>query len=308
MSQPKTLILSVGEVLIEMTRGSDGRFRQTCAGDTFNTAIYLARRGLPVAFASALGDDPYSDQILALATTEGIDTGLVARLPGRLPGLCLVESGPTGERTPYVWREGSPAGQLFELPEWGRVAEAMLGARIIYFSGITLSIYSNTGLGRFLAVLEAAREAGAKVVFDGNYRPRFWHGDLQRTRKVFVETLKRVDIALPSYNDEALLWGDASPEATIERLQAFGIAEIAIKNGPNGALVAAGGRREAVPVPDVVVPVDSTAAGDSFNAGYMAARLADENPAAAAIQGHKLASEVIRHSGAILPRAANAVH
>ncbi len=306
MSQQRNRILSIGEVMIEMTRGADGRFRQTCAGDTFNTAVYLARRGLPVGFASALSDDPYSDQILALAGAEGIDVDLVARVPGRLPGLCLVETNPAGERIPYVWRDGSPACQLFELPNWGRIAEAMIGARLIYFSGITLSIYSNTGLGRFLAVLEAAREAGAKIVFDGNYRPRNWHGDLQRTRKVFVEALKRVDIALPTYDDEALLWGDPSPDATIERLQAFGISEIAIKNGPNSALVAAGGHREAIPVPDVVVPVDKTAAGDSFNAGYMAARLADENPGDAAIAGHKLASEVIRHSGAILPRAAHA--
>lgn len=306
MSEQRTRILSIGEVMIEMTRGPDGRFRQTCAGDTFNTAVYLARRGLPVAFASALGDDPYSDQIVTLAATEGIDTSLVARVSGRLPGLCLIETNPAGERVPYAWRDGSPAGQLFELPNWGRIAEAMIGARIIYFSGITLSIYSNTGLGRFLAVLESAREAGAKIVFDGNYRPRNWNGDLQRTRKVFVETLKRVDIALPTYDDEALLWGDPSPDATIERLQAFGISEIAIKNGANSALVAAGGHREAIPVPDVVVPIDRTAAGDSFNAGYMAARLADENPSDAVIAGHKLASEVILHTGAILPRSSRA--
>jgi 2-dehydro-3-deoxygluconokinase len=308
MSNPRSLILSIGEVMIEMTRGSDGRFRQTCAGDTFNTAVYLARRGLPVAFASALGDDPYSDQILTLAASEGIATELVSRVPGRLPGLCLVETTPAGDRIPHFWREGSPACQLFELPNWGRIAEAMIGARIVYFSGITLSIYSNMGLGRFLAVLEAARAAGAKVVFDGNYRPRAWHGDIQRTRRVFMEALKRVDIALPTYNDEALLWGDPSPDATIERLQAFGIAEIAIKNGASSALVASGGHREAIPVPDVVVPVDTTAAGDSFNAGYMAARLADENPADAAIAGHRLASEVIRHRGAILPRSAGAEH
>ena len=157
MSNPRSLILSIGEVMIEMTRGSDGRFRQTCAGDTFNTAVYLARRGLPVAFASALGDDPYSDQILTLAASEGIATELVSRVPGRLPGLCLVETTPAGDRIPHFWREGSPACQLFELPNWGRIAEAMIGARIVYFSGITLSIYSNMGLGRFLAVLEAAR-------------------------------------------------------------------------------------------------------------------------------------------------------
>ena len=86
-----------------------------------------------------------------------------------------------------------------------------------------------------------------------------------------------------------MLWGDPSPEATIERLQAFGIGEIVVKNGPNSALVSAGGQPEHVPLPEVVVPVDTTAAGDSFNAGYMAARLSGENPAEAATAAHRLA-------------------
>jgi 2-dehydro-3-deoxygluconokinase len=308
MTDQTKRIVSIGEVMIEMARGPDGRFSQACGGDTFNTAVYLARRGLAVAYATALGDDLYSDRIVSLANAEGIATDLMVRVPGRLPGLYLIETDSKGERSFHYWRDTAPARELFELPDWGRIAESIIAARIVYFSGITLSIYSNQGLGRFLALLELARKAGAKVVFDGNYRPRAWKGDVQRTRTVFMEALKRVDIALPTYDDEALLWGDQSPDATIERLQAFGIGEIAIKNGPNSALVAAGGHKEFVPVPDVVVPVDTTAAGDSFNAGYMAARLADENPGDAAIAGHRLASEVIRHRGAIMPRTASAVH
>ena len=125
---------------------------------------------------------------------------------------------------------------------------------------------------------------------------------------MFAEALKRVDIALPAYDDEAVLWGDPSPEATIERLQAFGVNEIVVKNGPNGALVAANGGRDLAPVPDVVVPVDATAAGDGFNAGYLAARLSGAAAIDAAAAAHKLAGEVIRHRGAIIPRAGAAVH
>jgi 2-dehydro-3-deoxygluconokinase len=147
-----------------------------------------------------------------------------------------------------------------------------------------------------------------KVAFDGNFRPRGWRGDLSRTRTVFMEALKRVDMALPAYDDEAVLWGDPSPEATVERLQAFGIAEIVVKNGPNSALVASGGRSEFIPVPEVVVPVDTTAAGDSFNAAYIAARMSGQGPADAAAAAHRLAAQVIRHRGALMPRAAAAVH
>lgn len=308
MSQPRSRVVCVGEVVIEFARGGDGRFAPGYGGDTFNTAIYLARTGLGVAFATALGDDPYSDGALALAAAEGIASDLVLRVPGRLPGLCVIDADAAAKRRFYYWRNQSPARELFELPEWTRIVEGLMHAKLIYFSGITLSLYSNSGLGRFLAAVEIARQQGVKVAFDGNFRAHGWRGDLTRTRTVFMETLKRVDIALPSYHDEAVLWGDPSPEATVERLQAFGIGEIVVKNGPNSALVASGGTSEFVPVPEVVAPVDPMAAGDSFNAGYIAARLTGDNPSTAAAAAHRLAGQVIRHRGAIMPRTAAAMH
>jgi 2-dehydro-3-deoxygluconokinase len=232
----------------------------------------------------------------------------VLRVRGRLPGLYLIETDSKGERAFHYWRDAAPARELFELTDWGRVAESLLKAKLIYFSGITLSLYSNDAIGRFLAIVEVARQQGVKVAFDGNFRPRGWKGDLSRTRAVFMEALKRIDIALPTYDDEAVLWGDPSPEATVDRLQAFGIGEIVVKNGPNSALVVADGSSEFIPVPEVVVPVDTTAAGDSFNAGYIAARLAGDLPTVAASAAHRLAAQVIRHPGAIMPRALTAMH
>ncbi len=308
MPETQKRAICIGEATIELARGADGRFALASGGDTFNTAIYLARAGVPTAFASALGDDPYSDAIVSLAQAESIGTDLILRVAGRLPGLALIDQGAKGQRRVHHWREAAPARELFELPNWSRLAEALVQARLIYFSGITLSLYTNIGIGRFLATVELARGNGAKVAFDGNFRPRGWRGDLARTRTVFAEALKRVDIALPAYDDEAVLWGDPSPEVTIERLQAFGVNEIVVKNGPNLALIAAGGSRDAVPVPEVVVPVDPTAAGDGFNAGYLAARLSGSAPIEAAQAAHKLAGEVIRHRGAITPRAGAAVH
>ena len=127
-------------------------------------------------------------------------------------------------------------------------------------------------------------------------------------RAACIEALKRVDIALPTFDDEAVLWGDPSPEATVARLQAFGIGEIVVKNGPNSALVATLGATEFVPVPEVIDPVDTTAAGDGFNAGYLAARLAGQNASQAASAAHRLAGNVIRYPGALLPRTGAAMH
>ncbi|MEA2928422.1 MAG: 2-dehydro-3-deoxygluconokinase [Hyphomicrobiales bacterium] len=301
-------VVSIGEVMVELSRGPEGRYGLAYGGDTFNTAVYLARAGIPTTYATALGDDPYSDELMALAAAEGVGTELMLRVPGRQPGLYLIETDGKGERKFYYWRDTSPARELFELADWPTLAESLLSARLVYFSGVTLSLYSNIGLGRFLAALELARKQGAIVAFDGNFRPRGWKGDVTRTRTVFTEALKRVDIALPTFDDEAVLWGDTNPAATVERLQAFGIPEIVVKNGPNNALVAHKTSREEVAVPEVVVPIDTTAAGDSFNAGYLAARLSGAEPTAAVGAAHSLAGQVIRHRGAIMPRAAAAMH
>jgi 2-dehydro-3-deoxygluconokinase len=308
MTESAKRVVCIGEAIVELARGADGRFALASAGDTFNTAIYLARTSVPVAFASALGDDPFSDAIVSLAQAEGIGTDLILRANGRLPALAVVDSDNKGERRVHYWGEAAPARELFELPQWSGVAERLVNARLIYFTGITLSLYSNVGIGRFLAAIELARGNGAKIAFDGNFRARGWHGDLTRTRTIFAEALKRVDIALPAYDDEAVLWGDPSPEVTIERLEAFGVGEIVVKNGPNSALVATAGARDAVPVPEVVAPVDPTAAGDGFNAGYLAARLSGRGPIEAASAAHRLAGEVIRHHGAITPRVGAVVH
>jgi len=297
-----TRAVSIGEVMVELAREADGRFTLGCGGDTFNTAVYLARLGIPTAYATALGEDSYSDALLKRSADEGVATDLVLRVPFRAPGLYLIETDKQGERSFHYWRDTAPARELFELPGWERVAEEIVAADLVYLSGITLSLYSNAGLGRLLATLEFAQGRGAKVAFDSNYRPRGWRSDEARARTVFAEALRRVDIALPTFEDEARLWGDASPAATVERLRTFGIGEVVVKNGASPALVDVEGRSHEVPVPKVVKPVDTTAAGDAFNAGYLAARLQGRAPADAAREAHVLAAQVIRHRGALIPR------
>src|SRR5437868_1488499 len=143
MTEKQRRVISVGEVMIELSRGGDGRYGLAFGGDTFNTAVYLARAGVDVAYATALGDDAYSDALMALASAEGVRTELIVRVPNRTTGLYLVETNPKGERSFYYWREHSPARELFELPQWSVIAERLLACRVIYFSGVTLSIYSN---------------------------------------------------------------------------------------------------------------------------------------------------------------------
>jgi 2-dehydro-3-deoxygluconokinase len=299
-------VICVGECMVELSRGSDERFSLSYGGDTFNTAVYLARSGVAVGYATALGNDPYSAGILSTAAREGISTDLVQIVPGRMPGLYLIETDPTGERSFWYWRDRAPARELFDGLYTSALAEALCEASLVYFSGITLSLYSGPGLDRFAAALQAAKAHGTRIAMDSNFRPRGWDDNKTRAQAIFRRFWELCDIALPTFDDEQTLWGDSTPEAVLARLQALGIAEIAVKNGAAGAFVAGAGAQVLVACPRRVEPVDTTAAGDAFNAGYLAARIKGVPAREAALAGHRLAAVVIGHRGAIVPREATA--
>ena len=149
---------------------------------------------------------------------------------------------------------------------------------MIHLSGITLAIIGEEGRRNLKKVLEDARSKGAIVSYDPNVRPRLWRDELEM-RPALREILDVTDIALPSFDDEARLWGDPSPEETVRRLAELDVAEIAVKNGGGEVLLLSDSVISRVATPEVNNICDTTGAGDSFNAGYLAGRLVGILPA-----------------------------
>lgn len=296
---------SIGECMIELSPRPGGQFALGFGGDTLNTAVYMARLGIKVDYLTALGDDAFSDQMLAAWQAEGVGTAQVRRLAGRVPGLYLIQTDSAGERRFSYWRDRAPARELFQLPDTDALLAAIESAYdLVYLSGISLSLYGDDGRARLTQALDTLRARGGRVAFDSNYRPRNWP-DVATARDTMADLLRRSDIALVSADDERALWGDADPAATAKRLQALGPAEIVVKSAGDAAVLLVKGARAVSVAPERdVKPVDSTAAGDSFNAAYLAARLADAPPLDAARAGHRLAAAVIQHPGAVIPRQA----
>jgi 2-dehydro-3-deoxygluconokinase len=293
--------------MIELRHLGDNQLELAFGGDTFNTAAYLVRAGRPFGlqadYATAVGDDPYSETMRALFAGEGVGTGLVTVLKGRLPGLYAIRTDARGERTFYYWRREAAARDMFTGEPGKALADALASYDWLYLSGITLSILDDAARMRLTEALDRARARGGRIVFDSNYRARGW-ASMEATRAAFAEILKRVDVALPTFSDEQAVWGDAEPRATIERLHRAGVREVAVKNGES-ACAASDGKTlfqiAAEPVTDVV---DTTAAGDAFNGGYLAARIAGFDIERAVRAGHRLAGAVVQHRGAIIPAEA----
>ena len=290
-------VACIGECMIELRELPDGRLARSWGGDTLNTAVYLARLGTPVDYLTALGDDPWSGEMLAGWQAEGVGTARVPRLPGRLPGLYVIQTDAAGERRFSYWRGEAPARQLFDLPDTPALAAALPSYALLYFSGVSLSLYGETGRERLLAALAQARAVGSRVAFDTNFRLRGWR-DLEEARAAFRRAIAAADIVLASREDLEPLFGPEPPEPAGAGL------ELVLKRPDQTCRVTAPGVDLVVAAEPVAQVVDTTAAGDSFAAGYLAARRAGRDPAAAAALGHRLAGAVVRHRGAIIPRAA----
>ncbi|MDX1481294.1 MAG: sugar kinase [Woeseiaceae bacterium] len=273
-------------------------------GDTLNVATYLARQGVDVQYVTVLGDDPLSDWMVDQWRSNGVGCELVRREARGLPGMYWINVDASGERSFHYWRLESPARRLINDDERrSRVFEQLQQFDSLYFSGITLALYREPARARLFEFLAAYRNDGGQVCFDNNFRPRQWP-DAAKARAAFEAMYRVTDIALPTAVDERHLFGDASNEAVIERLRGWGIREIVLKRGAEGSLVADDTGITEVPAVLVETVVDTTAAGDSFNAGYLAARFGGAGPEEAAKNGSRLASIVVQHRGAIIPREA----
>ena len=300
-------LASIGECMIELSEREDGSFSRAFGGDTLNTAVYAARlgatRGISVDYVTALGDDPYSQAMLEFWRAEGVGTELVQHRAGKLPGLYVIRTTAEGERSFYYWRSAAAAREMMADGGNEAIASALPGYDLIYLSGITLSILPEADRARLLAAIDTAREGGTPVAFDSNYRPRGW-ASADAARAAMDEALGRTDIALPSADDERVLHGSGDLQDIAGRIASLGVSEICISDGANpcglwhdGAFTTVAGRGP-------VAAVDTTAAGDSFNAAYLVGRLMGRPPEQAARDGHRLAAAVVQHRGAIIPESA----
>jgi 2-dehydro-3-deoxygluconokinase len=294
-------VACIGECMIELKQADAGLLSRGYGGDTLNTAVYLARLGAGVDYITALGDDPLSDEMVAGWSAEGVGTKRVLRLPGKLPGIYMIQTDEKGERWFFHWRDSAAARSLMDLPETADILNSLTGYDVIYLSAITLSLYGGEGRSRLFAAINRARESGARFAFDTNFRARGWP-DLDVARAVFQEAFAAADIVLASIEDLLPLYPGLSTESLLVRIPG---AEVVLKLSEPASML----RLQGVPYPIKAKPVeapvvDTTAAGDSFAAAYVAARLLGADPLEAARAGHRLAGVVVCHPGAIIPRAA----
>lgn len=294
-----TTVACIGECMIELSQGGGGELARNYGGDTLNTAVYLARLGVSVDYLTALGTDPFSEEMVEAWKGEDVGTARVARIDGKLPGLYVIQTNEAGERSFYYWRENAAARMLLDLPQTDAILASLASYDLIYLSGVTLSLYSTEGRQRLIDALRKAREGATRVAFDTNFRVQGWPV-LDTARQVYREMFAVADIVLASVDDLTPLFGARMHSELIDRMAA---REVVLKLAAPGSVVRHNDVEDTVKAEPVSTVVDTTAAGDSFSAAYLAARLNGVTPVEAARAGHRLAGVVVGHRGAIIPRA-----
>ncbi len=299
------MIIVVGEGMLELSArdpraGQDG-WALGHGGDTLNTAIHLARLGDRVAFVTALGTDPFSQSLRSDWAGEGLDMSLVRTDPTRRPALYAITTDAQGERSFTYWRSDSAARRMFEIGGNDDIVAAGGNADLLYFSMITLAILSPDARETLFDLCRHVRASGGKVAFDSNYRPALWE-DAATARDVHARAMALADIGLPTREDEQALTGIDDAAAIDRAWRGRGVGEVVVKLGAAGCFA----EGALWPVPARVVPVDTTGAGDAFNAGYLHARLKGRAIGDSVAAGHILAGHVIARRGGIPPVSGDA--
>lgn len=301
-------IALIGECMIELNGEPFGNMRQTYGGDTLNTATYLARISPPdkieVCYVSALGSDKLSQGMIEHWRQDGINTDWVLCDENRQPGLYLIQLDPQGERTFLYWRNQSAARYLLQHKDYPDILSQLSSVHLIYLSGISLAILPENDRTLLLNQLAKLKQQGVQIAFDSNFRPKLWDS-LDQAQHCYTKLLPLVDIALVTFDDEQALWADDNEQTTIRRLKTSGVKTVVVKQGKSGAIFNDfAGREQQVPTTAIDNVVDTTSAGDAFNAGFLSGYLQGKPLDVCCRQGHQVAAIVIQHKGAIIDKSA----
>lgn len=292
-------VAAIGEAMIELSMGGDTA-AVGVAGDTLNTAIYLKRSApsLQVDYITRVGTDAFSNRMVDFINAQDVGTQHIERDPNGTPGLYAITTDDAGERSFTYWRDSAAARGTFITdngPDFGQLTRY----DVIYLSGISIAIMTPSVRNALMHFLQTFRDAGGIVCYDSNYRPRLWD-DIETARAANSAMWSLADIALPSIDDEMELTGE-TPDTIAKRFLSID-RNGALKRGEDGPLCLKTGAT--YDFPQATTVIDTTAAGDSFNGGYLGASLTGASQADALRAGHDLAAQVIGYKGAIMPKEA----
>lgn len=289
-------IVCLGEVLIDMFPAELGRslaevsaFRPKPGGAPANVAVAAVRLGAKSAFVGKVGDDAFGHHLASVLHQEGVNVQGMRYDPEARTGLAFIAM-PDENNYDILFYRNPGADMRLRADELDRTL--LQQTRAFHFG--SLSLVQEPSRGATLEAARLAREAGALISFDVNYRPDLWSREQARER--VMDIIPLVDLLKVNEIEAELLTGSADPATASQALLALGPSLCVVTLGPEGSYfhLAAGG--EAV-APFRVNTVDATGCGDAFIAGLLCQLARDGQWRAPLSAAHM--RQVLRYANAV---------
>lgn len=297
-------VLCLGEVLIDFIANTPGSLQTVASflkcpgGAPANVAVGLTRLGISCGLISKVGADPFGDFLIKCLKENDVDTDGVTRTNQAPTALAFVALSDTKEPDFFFYR--NPCADLLlredELPEnWFQHAQ------FLHVGSVSLT--QDPSRRATITAVKLAKQNGMNVSFDPNIRLDLWAKGLPECRRIIRQLLSHTDVFLPSQEELSILMDTTDLEKAVSQVLKLGPQFVCVKQGLNGALLVykeADGVIKKIQRPAYKVDiVDTTGAGDGFNAGFIAGLVQKKKLSEALEFANAVAALVITQKGAM---------
>ena len=294
----KINVCSIGEAMIEISNIKNSLYNQSFAGDTLNFCNYLDKKKLNAFFLSAIGKSEINQSLLNFVKSKKISTKYIKQINQFELGLYLIKNKDNGEKQFFYWRDESAAKQYFNNIDFLNLYKELKNFDYIYFSGITLSIIHISKLNNFIKLLNLLKSKKIKIVFDFNIRPSRWN---KKNLNIFLDSvLKFVDICFLS-GEDMNYWKNKNNIKSYEQIvRKYKLKHSIFRKNAKFTYVFLNKTRYVFKNKLLKTVVDTSGAGDGFNAAYLSNFIVNNDPVLALKAGSSLGSKIVMKKGAIV--------
>lgn len=257
-------VLCFGELLVDMISMTAGNlsksegFLKKFGGAPANTAIGLAKLKTSVSFVGKVGNDPFGHFLKNTLKQNGVDISHLILTDKYHTTLAFVSLGKNGERD-FTFYKGAHE-QIFK-----EEVDIYKSIKVFHFGSLTQ--ITEPAITATNKLISKAQKMGIIISYDPNIRPSLWV-DLKRAKKTILETIQKVDILKLNSEEAGFLSDHKNIEEAAKKLYSPNLEVIIITLGKDGCFYKTAKLSGFIPTISVK-PVDTTGAGDAFNAGYL---------------------------------------
>ena len=294
----KINVCSIGEAMIEISNIKNSLYNQSFAGDTLNFCNYLDKKKLNAFFLSAIGKSEINQSLLNFVKSKKISTKYIKQINQFELGLYLIKNKDNGEKQFFYWRDESAAKHYFNNIDFLNLYKELKNFDYIYFSGITLSIIHISKLNNFIKLFKQLKSKKIKIVFDFNIRPSRWN---KKNLNIFLDSvLKFVDICFLS-GEDMNYWKNKNNIKSYEQIvRKYKLKHSIFRKNSKFTYVFLNKTRYVFRNKLLEKVVDTSGAGDGFNAAYLSNFIVNNDPVLALKAGSSLGSKIVMKKGAIV--------